>query len=41
VRVSEVLDERLELAFDHLRIMRDAIERARVELDVSGIARRS
>ena len=36
--VSDVLNEKLELAFDHLRIVRDAIERARVELEVSGIA---
>jgi 8-oxo-dGTP diphosphatase len=36
--VSEVLNEKLELAFDHLRIVRDAIERVRVELEVSGIA---
>ncbi len=38
VPVSQVLEERLELAFDHLRIVRDAVERARVELEVSGIA---
>jgi 8-oxo-dGTP diphosphatase len=38
VPVSEVLEENLELAFDHLRIVRDAIERVRVELEVSGIA---
>jgi 8-oxo-dGTP diphosphatase len=38
VPVSEVLEERVELAFDHLRIVRDAIERVRVELEVSGIA---
>jgi 8-oxo-dGTP diphosphatase len=38
VPVSEVLNEKLELAFDHLRIVRDAIERVRVELEVSGIA---
>ena len=29
---------RIELAFDHLRIVRDAVERVRVELEVSGIA---
>ena len=28
----------IDLAFDHLRIVRDAIERVRVELEVSGIA---
>jgi 8-oxo-dGTP diphosphatase len=38
VPVSEVLNEKIELAFDHLRIVRDAIERVRVELEVSGIA---
>ena len=36
--VSDVLNGRLELAFDHLRILRDAVERVRVELEVSGIA---
>ena len=36
--MSDVLNEQLELAFDHLRIVRDAIERVRVELEVSGIA---
>lgn len=38
VPASEILEERLELAFDHLRIVRDAVERVRVELEVSGIA---
>jgi 8-oxo-dGTP diphosphatase len=36
--VSEVLSGRLDLAFDHLDIVRDAIERVRVDLEVSGIA---
>ena len=36
--VSDVLNERIGLAFDHLRIVRDAVERARVELELSGIA---
>jgi 8-oxo-dGTP diphosphatase len=36
--VSEVLSGKLDLAFDHLQIVRDAIERVRVELEVSGIA---
>ena len=36
--VPDVLEERIELAFDHLRIVRDAVERVRVELAVSGIA---
>jgi 8-oxo-dGTP diphosphatase len=36
--VSTVLNGELDLAFDHLRIVRDAIERVRVDLEVSGIA---
>jgi 8-oxo-dGTP diphosphatase len=36
--VSGVLNEKTDLAFDHLRIVRDAIERVRVELEVTGIA---
>jgi 8-oxo-dGTP diphosphatase len=38
VPVSDVLEDRVELAFDHLRVLRDAVERVRVELEVSGIA---
>ena len=38
VPVSEVLDGDLDLAFDHLQIVRDALERVRVELEVSGVA---
>lgn len=38
VAVADVLDGKLDLAFDHLRIVRDAIERVRTELEVSGIA---
>jgi 8-oxo-dGTP diphosphatase len=38
IPVSDVLRGKVELAFDHLRIVRDAIERVRVELEVSGIA---
>jgi 8-oxo-dGTP diphosphatase len=38
VPASEILEERIELAFDHLQIVRDAVERVRVELEVSGIA---
>jgi 8-oxo-dGTP diphosphatase len=38
IPVSEVLNGKVELAFDHIRIVRDAIERVRAELEVSGIA---
>jgi 8-oxo-dGTP diphosphatase len=38
VPVADVLEERIELAFDHLLVVRDAVERVRVELAVSGIA---
>lgn len=36
--VSEALDGRFELAFDHGRIIRDAVERARTDLELKGIA---
>jgi 8-oxo-dGTP diphosphatase len=36
--VSDVLSEKISLAFDHLQIVRDAVQRVRVELEVSGIA---
>jgi 8-oxo-dGTP diphosphatase len=36
--VSDVVNGKTPLAFDHLRIVRDAIERVRKELEVSGIA---
>jgi 8-oxo-dGTP diphosphatase len=36
--VSAVLDEELELAFDHLRIVGDAVERVRADLDRTGTA---
>jgi len=36
--VSDVLNGQIDLAFDHLWILRDAVERVRVELEVSGIA---
>jgi len=38
VPVAEVLDGRVPLAFDHLRIVRDALSRVRIDLEVSGIA---
>jgi 8-oxo-dGTP diphosphatase len=38
IRVDDVLDGRLELAFDHHRIVRDAVERVRTELETTGIA---
>jgi 8-oxo-dGTP diphosphatase len=38
IPVADVLNGRIDLAFDHLRILRDAVERVRVELEVSGIA---
>jgi 8-oxo-dGTP diphosphatase len=38
VPVSEVLNGKIELAFDHLRIVQDAIARVRLELEVSGVA---
>jgi 8-oxo-dGTP diphosphatase len=38
IPVSDVLKGKVDLAFDHLRIVRDAIERVRTELELTGIA---
>ena len=38
IPAADVLSGKVELAFDHLGIVRDAIERVRVELDLTGIA---
>src|SRR6195256_5739440 len=38
IPVSEALNGKIELAFDHERIVRDAVERVRVDLDLRGIA---
>ena len=38
IPVSDVLNGKLDLAFDHLHIVRDAVDRVRVELEVTGIA---
>lgn len=38
VPVADVLDGTVELAFDHERILRDAMARVRVELEVAGVA---
>ena len=38
VPVTDVLEGLVELAFDHERILRDAVERVRVDLEVRGIA---
>jgi 8-oxo-dGTP diphosphatase len=38
VPVSKLLDGKTDLAFDHERIVRDAVERVRVDLELRGIA---
>ena len=38
VPVSEALSGKVDLAFDHSRIVRDAVERVRVDLEQTGIA---
>lgn len=38
VPVADVVSGTIDLAFDHQRIVRDAIERVRVDLELSGIA---
>ena len=38
VRVADVLDGTVELAFDHGRILRDAVDRVRRDLEISGVA---
>ena len=38
VPLSDALDGKLELAFDHGTILRDAVERVRVDLELTGVA---
>jgi 8-oxo-dGTP diphosphatase len=38
VPVSKIVNGRIELAFDHRRILRDAVERVRTDLGLTGIA---
>jgi len=38
IPVSDALDGTVSLAFDHARILRDAVERVRVDLGLTGIA---
>jgi 8-oxo-dGTP diphosphatase len=38
IPVDDVLNGNLDLAFDHVRIVRDAVERIRLELEYTGVA---
>jgi len=38
VPVSEALSGKIDLAFDHAQILRDAVDRVRVDLELTGIA---
>src|SRR5258706_4062637 len=38
IPVSDALNGKIELAFDHAKILRDAVDRARVDLDHTGMA---
>jgi 8-oxo-dGTP diphosphatase len=38
IPASDALDGKIELAFDHAMILRDAVERVRLELELTGVA---